>query len=81
MHPHRLVILTTGVVDLQSGAVLANVQDNALVGQAFTAAFGSFGPKFIAISILLFAYSTTLGWSHYGTKAWSTCSAPRQPHL
>ena len=48
-----------------------------LVGQAFTAAFGSFGPKFIAISILLFAYSTTLGWSHYGTKAWSTCSAPR----
>ena len=64
-----LVILTTGVVDLQSGAVLAGVQDNALVGQAFTAAFGSFGPKFIAISILLFAYSTTLGWSHYGTKA------------
>ena len=64
-----LVILTTGVVDLQSGAVLANVQDNALVGQAFTAAFGSLGPKFIAISILLFAYSTTLGWSHYGTKA------------
>ena len=25
--------------------------------------------KLIAISILLFAYSTTLGWSHYGTKA------------
>ena len=61
-----LVILTTGVVDLESGAVLAGVQDNALVGQAFTAAFGSFGPKFIAVSILLFAYSTTLGWSHYG---------------
>ena len=51
-----LVILTTGVVDLESGAVLAGVQDNALVGQAFTAAFGSFGPKFIAVSILLFAY-------------------------
>ena len=50
-----LVILTTGVVDLQSGAVLVGVQDNALVGQAITAAFGSFGPKFIAISILLFA--------------------------
>ena len=64
-----LVILTTGVVELESGAVLAGVQDNALVGQAFTAAFGSFGPKFIAVSILLFAYSTTLGWSHYGTKA------------
>ena len=69
LHPDGLVILTTGVVDLESGAVLAGVQDNALVGQAFTAAFGSFGPKFIAVSILLFAYSTTLGWSHYGTKA------------
>ena len=64
-----LVILTTGVVDLQSGSVLVGVQDNALVGQAFTAAFGSFGPKFIAISLLFFAYSTVLGWSHYGTKA------------
>ena len=50
-------------------SVLAGVQDNALVGQAFTAAFGSFGPKFIAVSILVLAYSTTLGWSHYGTKA------------
>lgn len=64
-----LVILTTDVVDLQSGRVLAGVQDNALVGQAFTAAFGSFGPKFIAIALLFFAYSTVLGWSHYGTKA------------
>ena len=64
-----LVILTTGVVDIESGAVLAGVQDNALVGQAFTAAFGSFGPKFIAVSILLFAYSTALGWSCYGCKA------------
>ena len=25
---------------------------------------------FIAIAIMLFAYSTTLGWSVYGTKAW-----------
>ena len=64
-----LVILTTGVVDIESGSVLVGVQDNALVGQAFTAAFGSFGPKFIAISLLFFAYSTVLGWSHYGTKA------------
>ena len=64
-----LVILTTGVVDIESGSVLVGVQDNALVGQAFTVAFGSFGPKFIAISLLFFAYSTVLGWSHYGTKA------------
>ena len=69
------------MVDLQSGAVLANVQDNAWWGRPSPLPLAAFGPKFIAISILLFAYSTTLGWSHYGTKRWSTCSAPRQPHL
>ena len=25
---------------------------------------------FIAIAIFLFAFTTVLGWSHYGTKAW-----------
>ena len=27
-------------------------------------------PAFIAVAILLFAFSTVLGWSHYGSKAW-----------
>ena len=35
----------------------------------FATVFGSFGPAFIAIAILLFAFSTVLGWSHYGSKA------------
>ena len=43
---------------------------SALVGEAFATIFGSFGPMFIAVSILLFAFSTVLGWSHYGSKAW-----------
>lgn len=64
-----LVVLTSGVVDLQTGAMLTDVSDAAVVGQAFGSVFGSFGPKFIALAILLFAYSTVLGWSHYGTTA------------
>ena len=36
---------------------------------SFEQAFGKPGSMFIAIAILLFAYSTVLGWSHYGTKA------------
>ncbi|MGN0662707.1 MAG: alanine/glycine:cation symporter family protein, partial [Faecalibacterium sp.] len=64
-----LVILTTGLVDLDTGMMLTDVQGSALVGQAFATVFGGLGPKFIALSILLFAYSTVLGWSHYGTKA------------
>ena len=64
-----LVVLTTGAVDLDTGLALTDVAGNALVGHAFSVVFGSLGPKFIAVSILLFAYSTVLGWSHYGTKA------------
>jgi len=63
------VILSSGLVDLETGKVLSSVTDSALVGEAFSTVFGSFGPIFIAIAILLFAFSTVLGWSHYGTKA------------
>ena len=64
-----LVVLTSGLVDLDTGAAMTDVEGSALVGQAFSTVFGAFGPQFIAVSVLLFAYSTTLGWSHYGTRA------------
>lgn len=62
-------VLSSGLVDLETGAVVAQSEGSALVGEAFSTVFGSFGPAFIAIAILLFAFSTVLGWSHYGTKA------------
>ncbi|MGN0298537.1 MAG: alanine/glycine:cation symporter family protein [Lachnospiraceae bacterium] len=64
-----LVVLTSGLVDLDTGAVLSENAGSALVGEAFATRFGSFGPAFIAIALLFFAFSTVLGWSHYGTKA------------
>ncbi len=63
-------ILSTGVIDLDTGIKVVDVADSAVVTQAFTAAFGPFGGYFIAIAILLFAFSTVLGWSYYGTKSW-----------
>ncbi len=65
-----LVILTTGVVDLETGASLSGATKLGLATEAFTATFGTFGGIFIAIAITLFAFSTVLGWSFYGTKAW-----------
>lgn len=62
-------VLSTGLVDLDTGAVLSSAEGSALVGEAFSTVFGFIGPMFIAIAILLFAFSTVLGWSHYGTKA------------
>ena len=63
------VILSSGLVDLETGTMISSSAGSGLVGEAFSTAFGSLGPKFIAVAILLFAYSTVLGWSHYGSKA------------
>ncbi len=62
-------LLSSGLVDLETGAVLSTASGSALVGEAFSTVFGLAGPMFIAIAILLFAFTTVLGWSHYGTKA------------
>ena len=32
--------------------------------------WGNLGSRFVAIAMFLFAFTTTLGWSHYGSKAW-----------
>ena len=65
-----LVILTSGVVDLQTGASLSGVTKLGLATEAFTKNFGAFGGVFIAVAVSLFAFTTILGWSFYGTKAW-----------
>lgn len=65
-----LVILTTGVVDLSTGASISGSTKLGLATEAFTNSFGAFGGVFIAIAVTLFAFSTVLGWSYYGTKAW-----------
>ena len=64
-----LTVLTSGLVDLDTGAVISEAEGSALVGEAFAKVFGQAGPAFIAVAILLFAFSTVLGWSHYGSKA------------
>ena len=67
-----LVVLTSGVIDLNSGTVAAAYADastSTLVGQAFGTLFKGAGPAFVAIALLFFAFSTVLGWSHYGAKA------------
>ncbi len=67
-----LTLLSSGIVDLETGMLTeaaAAVESNSLMSFAFSQTFGQAGAAFIAVAILLFAYSTVLGWSHYGTKA------------
>ena len=67
-----LVVLTSGVFNAKTGAIAEGLTDATLVGGAFNAVFpwGNIGQRFIAIAMFLFAFTTVLGWSHYGSKAW-----------
>ncbi len=72
-----LVVLTSGgleggVFNVVSGEVADGLSDATLVGGAFNEVFpwGNIGQRFVAIAMFLFAFTTVLGWSHYGSKAW-----------
>lgn len=67
-----LTILSSGAVDLATGQLTgaaAEIESNSLMSYAFSQTFGKPGAWFVAVAILLFAYSTVLGWSHYGSTA------------
>ena len=65
-----LVVLTSGVVDLNTGVSFSGATKLGLATEAFTIHLGTAGGIFLAIAVTLFAFSTVLGWSYYGTKAW-----------
>ncbi len=72
-----LVILTAGglnggVFNVITGEIAEGYTDATLVAGAFNSVFswGNIGARFIAIVMFFFAFTTVLGWSHYGSKAW-----------
>ena len=64
-----IVVLSSGAIDLETGLAVEGTDDATLVAKAFGAAFGKPGEWFVAIAVLLFAFTTVMGWSHYGSKA------------
>ncbi|MCD8321391.1 MAG: sodium:alanine symporter family protein [Oscillospiraceae bacterium] len=67
-------VLSSGLVDLETGVTVTEYAGEAIsksniVATVFSMHFGVVGGAFVAIAIALFAYSTILGWSHYGTKS------------
>ena len=64
-----IVVLSSGSIDLNTGLALEGVNDATLVSQTFGQTFGPVGEMFVAVAMLLFAFTTVLGWSQYGTKA------------
>ena len=64
-----IVVLSTGFIDLKTGALIAGADGDTLVSVAFGKYFGAPGTWFVAIAILFFAFTTVLGWSQYGAKS------------
>ncbi|MCM1263932.1 MAG: alanine:cation symporter family protein [Butyrivibrio sp.] len=67
-------VLSSGLVDLETGVALESYNGVTLykanmVSTVFSIHFGKAGAAFVTIAVMLFAFSTVLGWSHYGTKA------------
>lgn len=64
-----VVVLSSGKIDLQTGLAVEGTNDATLVADAFANVFGPAGRAFIALAVLLFAFTTVLGWSQYGSKS------------
>jgi alanine or glycine:cation symporter, AGCS family len=65
-----LVVCTfTGIAIIASGAWLSGMTGASLTQLAFGSAMpGPIGPAVVAICLAMFAFSTILGWSHYGSR-------------
>jgi alanine or glycine:cation symporter, AGCS family len=65
-----LVCTTTGLVILVTGAWSQGATGAELAGQAFSTGLpGTWGNLVVTTSLVLFAYSTVIGWSYYGETA------------
>ncbi|MDX1975576.1 MAG: amino acid carrier protein [Rickettsiales bacterium] len=66
-----IIAFLTGIMVIITGAYAgASVEDGVLIASK---AFETVAPWFsimLAINVLVFAYSTTIGWSYYGEIAW-----------
>jgi AGCS family alanine or glycine:cation symporter len=62
-----LVCTTTGLVIVVTGVWDDGATGATLAGQAFSTGLpGTWGNLVVTISLVLFAYSTVIGWSYYG---------------
>ncbi len=70
----RGVSLNEAGEEVEDGEINAvsieQIEGVPLVTYAFSQRFGGWAGMVLAIAVFLFAFSTVLGWSYYGTKAW-----------
>ena len=60
-----LVILSSGVLDEM---IDAGITETPVAQAAFATGFKGFGPKFVAVCLLFFAFSTIIGWYFFARQ-------------
>ena len=80
-----LVILSSGVYDMdcalraiESGCVENSMLGAPLSSAAFSTVFGSFGGIFVALCLILFAFTSLLGASYYGEQCTTYLTGTRR---
>ena len=65
-----LVILVSGVGDMVAGGQIAASQTAVISNTAWSLALGKLGDIVVTISLVLFCFSTIIGWCTYGETSW-----------
>ena len=63
-----IICSLTGFVVLVSGVWTGEAQGAAMTASAFSSVF-PFGGQLVAVALVLFAFTTILGWSYYGERS------------
>ncbi len=64
-----IVCSMTGLVLVLTGVWSGEYSGAAMTSAAFVQCFGNIGSIFLTVSLVLFAFTTILGWNYYGERA------------
>ena len=65
-----LIIMVSGVGDLVAGGTIAADQTAVISNTAWSMTLGSVGDIVVTVALMLFCFSTIIGWCTYGETAW-----------
>ncbi len=65
-----LVILVSGIGDVVAAGGIPITETAAISNAAWVSALGATGDVVVTLCLILFCFSTTIGWETYGESAW-----------
>ena len=73
-----IICSMTGLALVLTGVWQGDAAGAAMTSAAFASAYGFFGSQLLTIALVLFAFTTILGWNYYGERA---CFPEARGHL